>query len=75
MRAFSSVISNNLNLVVRVLTVATILVAVPTWITGVFGMSVAIPGMNHPLAFWLVIVVCGLVVWIMLVQFRRRGWL
>ncbi len=75
MGAFASVISNNLNLVVRVLTVATILVAVPTWITGVFGMNVVIPGMNHPLAFPLVLVLCALTVWWLLWQFKKRRWL
>ena len=43
MGAFGSVISNNANAVVHRLTVATVMIAVPTWITGVFGMNVVIP--------------------------------
>jgi magnesium transporter len=75
MGAFASIISNNLNVVVRVLTVATILVAVPTWITGVFGMNVSIPGMNSPWAFPMVLILCLVVVWWLLGQFRKRRWL
>ncbi len=48
---FASVISNNVNQVVKLLTVTTILVAIPTLITGVFGMNVPIPLQTHPYMF------------------------
>jgi magnesium transporter len=43
MDAFSSVISNNVNNVVKRLTVITILVAIPTLIAGLMGMNVDLP--------------------------------
>ena len=52
---FASVINNNVNQVVKLLTVTTILVAIPTLITGVFGMNVPIPLQAHPYMFGVVL--------------------
>ena len=52
---FASVINNNVNQVVKLLTVTTILVAIPTLITGVFGMNVPIPLQEHPYMFVVVL--------------------
>ncbi len=43
MDAFSSVISNNVNNIVKTLTIITIIVAVPTLIAGLMGMNVDLP--------------------------------
>ena len=43
MDAFSSVISNNVNNIVKTLTIITIVVAIPTLIAGLFGMNVDLP--------------------------------
>ena len=75
MSAFGSVISNNANAVVHRLTVATVMIAIPTWITGVFGMNVVIPLEKEPWAFGAVIVLCLLAVLGTLAMFRWRGWL
>lgn len=63
MDAFSSVISNNVNNVVKRLTIITILVAIPTLIAGLLGMNVKLPfGMDSatgsPYEFWIVLGVC-----------------
>ena len=64
MDAFSSVISNNVNNVVKRLTIITILVAIPTLIAGLLGMNVDLPfGMGlHGDAigweFWIVTGIC-----------------
>ena len=65
MDAFSSVISNNVNNVVKRLTIITILVAIPTLIAGLLGMNVKLPwGMSgetgSPYEFWIVLGVCVL---------------
>ena len=52
---FASVINNNVNQVVKLLTVTTILVAIPTLITGVFGMNVPIPLQERPYMFVVVL--------------------
>jgi magnesium transporter len=52
MDAFASIISNNLNLVMQILTVFTIVLALPTMVASFFGMNVALPFQNVPSAFW-----------------------
>ncbi len=55
MDAFSSVISNNVNDVVKRLTIITILVAIPTLIAGLLGMNVDLPfgwGLHGDTAGW-----------------------
>ena len=55
MDAFASVISNNLNVVMKFLTSVTIILMIPTLITSAYGMNVDnIPFANNPHAFWIV---------------------
>jgi len=51
MEAFASIISNNLNIVMKFLASITIVMAIPTVITSFFGMNVALPFQNSPLAY------------------------
>lgn len=61
MDAFSSVISNNLNQVMKFLTSVTILLSIPTIVASVYGMNVKLPFQDYQHAFlitcviWLVI--------------------
>lgn len=52
MDAFASIISNNLNKVMQVLTVVTIVLALPTMVASLYGMNVALPFQHMPSAFW-----------------------
>ena len=55
MDAFSAIISNNQNNVMQVLTVITLIVSLPTLISGFFGMNVGgIPLANNANGFWLI---------------------
>ena len=67
---FSSIISNNLNMVMRFLAAMTILLAIPTVISSFFGMNVDVPMAHEPMAFALIAVMattlailCGLYLW------------
>ena len=75
MDAFASIVSNNLNSVMKVLTSVTIILAVPTLIASVYGMNVGLPGAHSPFAFAgivaLSVAVCGGLFFV----FRRRNWL
>jgi magnesium transporter len=51
MDAFASIISNNMNSVMKLLTALTIVVSMPTVVSSFFGMNVAIPFENSPLAY------------------------
>lgn len=74
MDAFASIISNNLNVVMKFLASVTIVLSIPTIITGFFGMNVTIPFADAPWAYvailGLLVFVCVLVVWI----FNRKNW-
>lgn len=49
--AFASIISNNLNMVMKFLASMTIILAVPTMIASFWGMNVNVPFMQHPYGF------------------------
>lgn len=51
MDAYASIISNNLNGVMKFLTSITIVLAVPTMVSSFWGMNVGLPFQNHPLGF------------------------
>jgi magnesium transporter len=56
MDAFASLISNNLNIVMKLLTSITILMAIPAIFSGFFGMNFAnLPFADSPYGFWIVI--------------------
>ena len=60
MDAFASVISNNLNIVMKVLTSITIILSIPTLFASLWGMNVeGIPFAQNPLGFWCVVLVAG----------------
>ena len=54
MDAFASVISNNLNIVMKFLASVTIVMAIPTMIASFFGMNVPVPWESHPMGFYIV---------------------
>lgn len=51
MDAFASIISNNLNRVMRFLTSVTIVLAIPSIVASFYGMNVGLPFQQHPAAF------------------------
>ena len=70
MDAFASIISNNLNIVMKVLTSVTLVMAIPSLIAAFWGMNVPVPFQNSPFGFLAVIgvsiigaVVAVLVLW------------
>ncbi len=55
MDAFASVISNNLNIVMKVLTSLTVVMSIPTIFSSLWGMNVAVPFSESPYAFHIVV--------------------
>lgn len=51
MDAFASVISNNLNIVMKRLTLITIILTIPTMVASFYGMNVDLPFQHSPFAF------------------------
>ncbi|WP_292390865.1 magnesium transporter CorA family protein [Methanosarcina sp. UBA5] len=56
MDAYASVISNNLNIVMKFLTSVTIILSIPTMVASFFGMNVDVPFENNPHAFAIIFV-------------------
>ena len=74
MDAFASIISNNLNEIMKRLTSVTIVLAIPTLIASFYGMNVELPYEHHPYSFVIVfsisIVTSSAITWF----FVRKKW-
>jgi magnesium transporter len=75
MDAYASVISNNLNIVLKILTVVTILMQVPTIIASIYGMNVPLPLQSSPYAFLLIIIWVAVASAVIVYLFRYKGWM
>jgi magnesium transporter len=75
MDAFASIISNNLNVVMKLLTSMTVILIIPTVFATFYGMNVALPFEDHPWAFGVIVAVslaCSLAVGLI---FWKKHWL
>ena len=74
MDAFASIISNNLNGVMKALAAITIIINVPAVVAAFYGMNVALPGETHPLAFLTVIGISLFLTALATFIFYKRDW-
>jgi len=72
--AYASIINNNMNKIIKTLTLITIVLYVPTLIASFFGMNVQIPGQHNPNAFSLILGVSLVLSAVILFVFLRRRW-
>jgi magnesium transporter len=72
-----AIVSNQLNTIMKILTVISTVFMPLTFITGLYGMNVDLPhfGMGGVTMFWVLLGIMIAVVGVMLVFFRRRRWL
>jgi magnesium transporter len=75
MDAFASIISNNLNTVMKFLASITIVLSLPTMVASFYGMNVDLPIQQHPLAFIAVVLLSVGVSILVALIFARRDWL
>ena len=75
MDAYASIISNNLNGVMKYLTSITIILAIPTMIASYWGMNVNVPMQNNPFGFVIIVLTSILIGTIALLWLRRKGML
>jgi magnesium transporter len=74
MDAFASVISNNLNMVMKLLASITIVMAIPNIIFSSFGMNLTgIPFSGNPHAFWITYGIAAILCLIAIITLRRKG--
>lgn len=69
--AYATIASNNLNRTMKVLTLATVLIAVPNIFYSMYGMNIALPFAEHPFAYWVVVGVSIVVPAVIIMAARR----
>ncbi len=74
MDAFASIISNNLNVVMKLLAAITIVLNLPTIVASFFGMNVKLPFADHPLAFLFTLGISIGLTGIAVYIFAKRDW-
>ncbi|MDR2833746.1 MAG: magnesium transporter CorA family protein, partial [Streptococcaceae bacterium] len=66
---FSSIVSNNLNTIMKIMTSATFVLGIPAAIAGIYGMNVPIPEQTSRFAFFGILfgtaIFCGIVVYVL----------
>jgi magnesium transporter len=75
MDAFASIISNNLNRVMKLLASITIVVSLPTMVASFFGMNVLLPLEGHSWAFLVVLGISLVISSVSAFIFWKRDWL
>lgn len=73
--AYSTILTNNLNYVIKLFTSLTIVLTVPTIIGTLYGMNVPLPFANNPYAFSGIIILSILIMLAVVFIFIQKDWL
>lgn len=68
---YNNVLNNNLNDTMRILTVLSVLLTIPTIVSGFFGMNMPLP-LEHNASGWIITIVVSLLLWFGLSYVLRR---
>ncbi len=74
MDAYASVISNNLNIIMKLLTSISIILMIPTLVASLYGMNVPNSFENNRFGFWIILLISFLISTLVVVVFRRKNW-
>jgi len=72
MDAFASVISNNLNIVMKLLAAITIVLSIPTIVASFFGMNTGVPWEGNPFGFWYALGIAALMSGVVAIVLWRK---
>ena len=72
--AYSTIMSNNLNRVIRLLTILTVVISIPTLIASIYGMNISLPLEGRPYAFSVISAFSILLTGILVAMFRKSRW-
>lgn len=73
--SYQVIFTNNLNKIIKILTVMTILLSIPTMIGGIYGMNILLPFQDNPMVFWYLMWIT-IVIWsVAFVIFYYKKWL
>ncbi len=73
--SYQIIFTNNLHKTIKLLTALTILFNIPTMVASFYGMNVALPFSNQPLAFPYIIGATGGIMLLTVLYFQRKHWL
>ena len=76
MDARASIISNNLNVRIKTLTILTITIMLPTLVVSIFSMNVKLPleQQNTTLSFWIVVLFAAIPTLAVAILWKKRRW-
>ncbi len=74
MDARVSIVSNNLNWLMKTLTIITIAIMLPTLVVSIFSMNVPFPGRDHPWSFWIIVGLALISVGIVRMVWHWKKW-
>jgi magnesium transporter len=75
MDARATIVANNLNIRIKMLTILTIAIMLPTLVVSYFSMNVKLPlAANEPVSFWIITVLVVLITLIFVFLWWRRRW-
>jgi len=75
MDARVSIVSNNLNVLIKTLNIITIGIMVPTLVVSIFSMNVKLPIVEtHPFSFWVIMGLAGAALAIFMYFWWRKKW-
>ena len=73
--AYSTIVTNDLNRVIKLFTSLTVILTIPTIIASLYGMNVRLPLSGNPEAFWIILLAIVVIVSVILYVFSRNRWL
>jgi magnesium transporter len=74
MDARVSIVSNNLNLLMKTLTLVMIAIMTPQLVVSIFSMNVKFPLQEHPLAFWIIMAMTVCSMGVVFLVWRYKKW-
>lgn len=73
--AYSTIMTNNLNQIIKLFTSLTVVLTIPTIVSSFYGMNVNLPFDNHPYAFFMIFGITMAIVICIIVLFNKKNWL
>jgi magnesium transporter len=74
MDARASIVGNNLNVLMKTLNIVMLGIMVPTLVVSIFSMNVPIPGQEHPLTFWMILLLALTSIGGIMLIWKRKRW-
>jgi magnesium transporter len=74
-RTFDSLQTNMNNEIIKVLTFFSSIMLPLTFITSLYGMNIGLPFQNHPLSFWMIVIIMIAITLFLIYYFKHKKWM